>query len=1135
MALNRKPTRIVRLLRQRSAACIPCFSTLLAFHPLARAANYEVYPGSAFYLTQMLDRSQWSYVATQSNGLYHHPVGFNDLDVAQETTYTSHFTNRFAMVEGDMGSGSTTGDVASLQLMTSYGLTPVAAFVNRPSSNLATWKQLVRNNAAAGAPTYEMLAPHRLDDTALGWNDPLWNYARSNMGIAGCVGSGVDAPVNLFVNQGAAYRQSIYDMRDWTVANGKKFNYLISPNNSYNAALLADTQATVRAMEDTGHEPDVYGVVLYGLRPVDLTPEKVTVNGVDQAATTITGLAYWLLKHRDGEPGTLDLSAIRSPTTYAAGVTNPTLSDPAQVIPVSTTASRTFTLRMNNTSPWLDYAGVLRARAQGSVQDWTITFTKDSQDITAAMLSADGKLFVGADRWMPGTQREISVTITPNGTPGPLKLIVEALPHAGVDHALDVISFESATVGNTPPTLALYTIPQITREALPFGPLWFTCGDAETLSTALTITATSSDTLLVPNANITLGQSGIQRWIRVSPAIGKWGTSTISVTASDGTASVTKSFVLTVERTTVLPVVKANNLFNLELTDSWQGAVTPGITDQAVWDATVTGPNSVNLGTNLDLGGLRVTSPGGDVTIGGAARLTLGTAGVDLSTSARSLFLDAPIHVEESAAWNIAINRLVRVAQGVGGSGAISKSGSGRLELLGADTFTGPLSVSAGELVKTGAGAQSATTISTNGLLRISHSAAFGAGGLSITTANSSTGRLELTGGISVLTGKSVSINSRSSNSDAITSLSGNNTFGGNISLGTGGSLYAFNSTAGVLTLSGSLTSAATGSRNFTLRGASDGLMTGAISDGVGIVGVIKSGSGSWTLSGNHSFSGPVSHQQGTLKIMTALPTQDMTVSTGATLSGSGALGGSVSIAGIHSPGDGVGTQSVSGPLAYQSTSSIRMELAGQSTTADTVHASVVAVTAGARIDPVATAVDFLQPFWRETRQWPVITSTSLSGVFSLGVSSLDSLGRPSQPFGVFSLAQSPAGVNLVWTPAPPFQVWQYENFGNSWNDPLTAGPDRDPDGDGWSNQDEWISGTLPNNSASLLAATISSNAISFHRAAGRSYRVESSNNLASGWTTHSQVPVGTGLISIPVPPGSSPRTFYRIAVSINP
>jgi autotransporter-associated beta strand protein len=1121
-----------------------CFNAIigwLAFAsvPHAGAVNYEVYPGSAFYLPQMLDRSQWSFVADHCNGLYHHPVGFSDLDVAQETTYTSHFSNRFAMVEGDMGSGSTTGDVANLQLMTSYGLTPVAAFVNRPSSNLAVWRQLVRNNAAQGAPTYEMLAPHRLDDTALGWNDPLWNYARSNMGVAGCVGSGVDAPINLFVNQGNAYRQSIYDMRDWTVANGKKFNYLISPNNSYDAALLADTRTTVRAMEDTGHEPDVYGVVLYGERPVDLTPEKVTVNGVDQAATTITGLAYWLLKHRDGEAGTVDLSAIRSGTTYGGGVTAPVLTNSAQVVALSSTASRSFTLRVNNNSPWLDYAGVLRARVSGSNQDWTITFSKGGQDVTAAVFSGNGRLFVGADRWMPGFQSELTMTVTPNGTPGPLKLVVEALPHGGVDHALDVLSFESGSTTNTAPTIALNTQPQVTREALPFGPLWFTCGDAETQSTALTVTAASSNTLLVPNSKIIFGQSGVQRWLRVTPATGQWGVATITVTVSDGTATATKSFNLTVERTTVLPVVKANNPLNLEQSSSWQGSVIPGITDQAVWDSTVTGANATNIGTDLGVAGVRVTTPGGDVTIGGSARLTLGTAGVDLSSSTRSLFMNSALDVNESAAWNIATNRLVRVAQGVSGVGGITKSGSGRLELLGDDSFVGPLVVSAGELVKSGAGGQSATTVSGNAVLRISHGGSFGPGGLSITTANSSTGRLELSGGVSVLAGKSLFLNARTSNTDAVTSLAGDNTFAGNVSLNTGGGLYSFSSAGGLFTLSGNFTSAATGSRNLTLRGAGDGRVTGTISDGSGIVGLIKSGVGTWTLSGTHSFTGPVSHQEGTLKVMSPLPVQTMTVSQGATLTGTGTLGAGASIAGIHSPGDGVGSQMIGDPLVYQSTAVIRWEIGGQSLTADAIQAAAVSATAGAIVQVVAnrpdSTVSFTDPFWRTSHQWPVITATTIAGSFSLGTAQVDSLGRPSQPFGAFSLVQSAAGVDLLWSPASDFQVWQYEHFGDQWSDPAVAGPDRDPDGDGWTNNDEWITGTLPNSAASRFVASFGPAGVTFTKVAGRTYNVETSADPRGGWTPYATVPSGAGSVTVPVSPAAAPRRFFRVSVGWSP
>jgi autotransporter-associated beta strand protein len=1138
-------TQLASSPRTRHGRCrsLACLLTKLACLPSAHAVNYEVYPGSAFYLNQMLDRSQWAFVADQSNGLYHHPVGFQELDDAQETTYTSHFTNRFAMVEGDMGSGSTTGDLANLKRMTALRLTPVAAFVNRPSANLAVWRQLVRNNAAEGAPSYQMLAPHRLDDSPLGWNDPIRDYARANTLVPGCAGGGVDAPVYLFVNEAQAYRQSIYDMRDWTVANGKKFNYLISPNNSYNAALLADTQATVRAMEDTGHEPDVYGVALYGLRPVELTPEKITINGVDQAAATITGLAYWLLKHRDGEPGTLDLSAFRAGTNHGAGVTSPTLAQPSQTVGLSSSASRTYTLRMHNTSPWLDYAGVLRARAHGSTQDWSISFSKGGQDITSSVLSSKGKTLVGTDRWMPGSLHEISMTVTPIGTPGPLKLIVEALPHAGVDHALDILSFESGSLGNSPPTLALNTIPQITREALPFGPLWFTCGDAESNSPDLSVTATSSNPQLFPSANITLGKNGIQRWLRLTPASGKWGSATISVTVSDGSASSTQSFDLSVERTTILPVVKANNSLDLTLSSSWQSSPLPGLNDQAVWDATVSSPNSVQLGNPLSLGGIRITNPGGDVTIGGVEKLTLGIAGVDLASASRNLFLHAPIELDEAAPWNVTSNRVVQVAQAVSGFGGISKSGNGRLELLGDDSFLGPISVSGGELLKTGAGAQSSTSVSNNAILKINHSNGFGNGGLSITTANSSSGRVELSGGISVLSGKSVTLNARSSNTDALSSLSGDNTFGGNVSLSTGGSIYAFNSAADTLTLSGNFTATATGTRNFTLRGSGHGMMTGTIADGSGVVGIIKSGTGSWTLAGNCTFSGPLNIQQGTLKITSPLPsssssTSTVTVSTTGTLSGSGTLDRDLVIGGIHAPGDGVGSQQLTGSVTYQNTARLQIELADQSLNSDTVLANSVTAD-NASIDLITnspnSSVDFRHPFWRENRQWSILSATLLDGTFSIGSTPSDSLARSASIFGQFSLRQTSSGVDLLWTPAPPFQLWQYENFGNAWNDPLLAGPNQDPDGDAWSNENEWISGTDPKLATSKLAPTLSQDGISFIRTAGRSYRVEVASDLSGAWSLHSLVPVGSGLITIPIPSKSTARCFFRVAVTQAP
>ena len=1110
---------------------------LLATHPSA-ANNYEVYPGSAFYMDQMLDRGLWSFVADHANGLYHHPVGFNELSDSEEQIYTGHFTNRFAMVEGDMGNGSTTGDVANLQRMHALGLTPVAAFVNRPSSNLAVWRQLVRNNAAEGAPTYEMLAPHRLVESPLGWYDPGRDYARNNMRVTGCLGSGVDAPVYLYVHRGAAYRQTIYDMQDWSVANDRKFNYLLSPNESYNEALLADTMFTVRDLEDNGHEPDVYGVVLYGQRPVALTPEKVTVNGEDQAATTITGLAYYLIKHRDGEPGTIDLTATRDGVTHGVNITSPVLASPAQSIPLPA-GSSTWQLGISNSSGWLDYAGVLRARIAGpGAAQWAITFQADGADATSEILSERGRKFLRHERWMPGSNRTVTMTATPLvPSPGPFQLVVEALPHGMIDHALDILAFtHGGGVTNTAPTLAFEARPRVTRENLPLGPVWFSCGDAETPSGALAMTASSSNPALVPAANLQLGQNGIQRWLRIVPSPGQWGQSTISLTVGDGLASTTQSFTLTVERTTVLPVVKANNTISLETAASWTANATPGESDQGVWDSTVTGSNTTQVTTPLAVAGLRIANPGGDVAVHAAAPLSIGMAGIDLAGATRDLHLSGWVEANEFSTWNIASGRTARANDGIKGVGGITKSGTGRLEILGPHSFSGPLTVNAGEVVTTGAGTQSATTVSGNGILRIAHSAGFGNGGLTISAANSSTGRVEISGGIAVLAGRGVTINARTSNSDAIVSH-GDNTFAGNISLSTGGSLHAVNSGSGTLQLTGNVSSIATGNRNLTLRGAADGRASGTISDGSGTMGIIKSGAGRWTLAGTHNFTGPVSVQQGTLLVDEPLPAQTILVAAGARLEGDAVLGGSVTVSGIYSPGDGTGSQQVSGDLAFLTGSTFHCDILSE-TEADRIDAATLAFDTGVEItlsaDHPGSVVDFSAASWNQPRQWTLINAVSLAGAPALGNVSRDSGGRPFGPFGIFSITTGPTTLNLHWTPSGPWPRWLYASFGESWDDPQVAASDADPDGDGQQNHAEWLFGTHPKDAASRFRPVWMEGAIQIDRAPGRSYRVETSISPDGEWTLHASIPPGTGPITIPCPRDGEKTRFFRVAASMD-
>jgi len=76
------------------------------------------------------------------------------------------------------------------------------------------------------------------------------------------------------------------------------------------------------------------------------------------------------------------------------------------------------------------------------------------------------------------------------------------------------------------------------------GSISFTVSDVETSAGALTPSATSSNTALVPN--VTLGDSGANRTVSVTPAAGIWGTADITVTVSDGSDSVSDTFTVTV-------------------------------------------------------------------------------------------------------------------------------------------------------------------------------------------------------------------------------------------------------------------------------------------------------------------------------------------------------------------------------------------------------------------------------------------------------------------------------------------------------------------------------------------------------------------------------------------------------------
>ncbi|MHA7628999.1 SMP-30/gluconolactonase/LRE family protein [Corallococcus sp. M7] len=91
------------------------------------------------------------------------------------------------------------------------------------------------------------------------------------------------------------------------------------------------------------------------------------------------------------------------------------------------------------------------------------------------------------------------------------------------------------------------------------GDLTFTVGDVETLADGLVVTATSSNTALVPNAaaNLIFGGSSGSRTLKVVPAANASGSTTITLSVSDGSAttSTSTSFLVGVTEVNDLPTL----------------------------------------------------------------------------------------------------------------------------------------------------------------------------------------------------------------------------------------------------------------------------------------------------------------------------------------------------------------------------------------------------------------------------------------------------------------------------------------------------------------------------------------------------------------------------------------------------
>lgn len=390
----------------------------LATVGISPSRAYQVFIGGNIKQEELLDRAQWTFVADNCDGYFNHPDGLRLMPLEKRQQISALFKNKAVILEANHGgapnpwsndSSSSNNNPKHLSLKEA-GFTPYGAFIAFGNQSIEKWHELAAQYQQRGYQNLFLMTGISMGVRGEGWRDSGNDETRNLLQDPLTAGSGVDEPVNLFLAN-EKWRDSTVDQIFWVHQHDKKFLYLISPNSA-GTDFLQESQKTVRLLEEKGSIPDIYAVEYYRAG-YDMTPETVPDGkGGVLPANTVTGIAYWLIKHRDGNPDFADLRVKDSLGRMVGHNIVPpeaTTEHPIlQLQPGESTLRCTVNITSRDAA--IDYAPVLQAKLKGATKAWRVRFAVDGREVSDAVLK-DGFVFAGKEVLWPDTTRSMTMTL----------------------------------------------------------------------------------------------------------------------------------------------------------------------------------------------------------------------------------------------------------------------------------------------------------------------------------------------------------------------------------------------------------------------------------------------------------------------------------------------------------------------------------------------------------------------------------------------------------------------------------------------------------------------------------------------------------------------------------------------------
>lgn len=369
-----------------------------------------------------------------------------------------------------------------------------------------------------------------------------------------------------------------------------------------------------------------------------------------------------------------------------------------------------------------------------------------------------------------------------------------------------------------------------------------------------------------------------------------------------------------------------NNATSLVSVAVEQGTILTGATGALGGGGTTVGAGAVALGL----------ANGNSASIINTGAFTQANA-ITLATGNTGVLTLGGNHITGTSAFtgNIVLNSNVILNAASGGRVDFHTSGTNIISGTGNVTITG-----GGTIAMAGVNTYSGTTTIENGTLRATGPSSLGSAtsaialGTATTISSNYSTTLRVNGATTLARDVIVGASNASTtgtytidtdNGTSAVSLAGNVTLNQNLTVS--------GATSGGFNLSGGITTGTADARTVTFQGGSGRVeASGAITDGLGTVSVVKNGNNTLVISGNSTYSGATIVNAGTLLVNGTLSNSAITVN-GGTVGGTGTIGGALTVNAAFNPGGTAATGSfqAGSDLNLGASSSTNIDLGGTS------------------------------------------------------------------------------------------------------------------------------------------------------------------------------------------------------------